>query len=445
MAMNDFMNRFQGGSRHVPAHRPATITNGTLTTADEMQLALKAAAKAPAQGMAGFINQFNKLGDPIYFYHVDGKPTVTLVFDVQEHVYYRRYEDGKLEEQNGVTSVVHIIDKSNMLTPWAAKMVAEKAIRLMPTEQGELGELVTKRMSLQEFTTLMMEAKTAPKDRLEEAGNIGHIAHACLEDSIKRAIALDDGVVVDLVNPPTDERARNCADAGLKWMRAHNVRWLATEQKIYSLKYKYAGTLDGRCLVDSCTDPLCCRTPFKDALTVADWKSSNQLNIEYLYQTAAYEHAYEEEHGVDITDRWILRLGKQDGEFEPWHLTAEDFADDFAGFLRCLELGNAHERVKDRMSTAKKARTAARRAANLAAKELAKEQERLAKALAKAEKKRLALEKKAADKAAKKTAADLKRAEKKAAKDAEKAQKKAQRVADRAAKKAAPQQEQQAA
>jgi hypothetical protein len=278
-------------------------------------------------------------------------------------------------------------------------------------------------MSLQEFTTLMMEAKTAPKDRLEEAGNIGHIAHACLEDSIKRAIALDGGIVVALVNPPTDERASNCADAGLKWMRAHNVRWLATEQKIYSLRYKYAGTMDGRCLVDSCSDPLCCPKPFKDALTVADWKSSNQLNIEYLYQTAAYEAAYEEEHGVDITDRWILRLGKQDGEFEPWHLTAEDFPDDFAGFLRCLDLTNIHDHVKERMAMAKKARTAARRAVALVAKELAKEQARLAKALAKAERKRLAEEKKKEDKITKMVEREKKRAEKKAAKEAASAEK----------------------
>lgn len=403
------MNRF-GGNRQTPAPfssvptltgKPQTQSNPTFSVADEMAVALNGAAKQMT-GMDAFIDRFNGLSEPFYFYYRDGKPTVTLVFDAKEHAYFRQYEDGRLEEQDGVTSTVHIIDKSNMLTPWAAKMVAEKAIRLMPTEPGELGELVTKRMTMPEFTTLMMEAKTAPKDRLEEAGDIGNIAHGCLENSIKAAIAMDNGIVQAVVGIPEDERARNCVDAAVKWMRAHNVRWICTERKIYSLLYKFAGTMDGLCKVDSCSDPLCCRESFKDRLSVADWKSSNQLNIEYLYQTAAYQHAYIEEFLVDITDRWILRLGKHDGEFEPWHLGAADSTDDFDGFLKCLALTRAHYLVKERMSAARKTRTAAKRAAALAEREARKERDRLEKALAKAEEKKKREEEKAAAKVAKK-------------------------------------------
>jgi hypothetical protein len=145
--------------------------------------------------------------------------------------------------------------------------------------------------------------------------------------------------------------------------------------------------MDGRCLVDSCTDEACCRVPFKDRMSIADWKSSNYLSIGYLFQTAAYENAYEEEHGVDVEDRWILRLGKSEeeaGKFEPWHLTAEDFAEDFAGYLACLRLSNLVDAVEERMSKAKGQVRAIRKVQKETAKALAKEQEKLRKAIEKA-------------------------------------------------------------
>jgi hypothetical protein len=184
----------------------------------------------------------------------------------------------------------------------------------------------------------------------------------------------------------------NAANSAKNWMDQHNVRWLETEHKIYSKKYKYAGTMDGRCVVDSCSDEACCRVPFKDRMSIADWKSSNYLSIGYLFQTAAYENAYEEENGVDVEDRWILRLGKSEeeaGKFEPWHLTAEDFAEDFAGYLACLTLSNLVDSVEERMKAAKGQVRAIRKVQKETAKALAKEQEKLAKALAKAEAKRL--------------------------------------------------------
>lgn len=421
------MNRFGGGGQRTSA--PA------LSADDRMQLDLQAAKQAPRKdpsaAMDSFLNKFNGLSEPFYFYHVDGKPTVTLVFDVKEHIYYRQYEDGRLEAQNGVSTIVHIIDKSKPLVAWASKMCMEKALRLMPTEfRQEDGRMWVKAITLEDFTVMMLEAKSAHKDRLEEAADIGHIAHGCLEDSIKLAIATNGGVVATLTSIPLDERAKNCAEAGLKWMQAHNVRWLDTERKIYSKKYKYAGTMDGRCIVDSCTDPLCCPKPSKDVMVVADWKSSNQLNIEYLYQTAAYEAAYEEEFGITIDDRWILRLGKIDGEFEPWHQTADDFEADFGAFLRCLDLVRAHEVVTDRMSAARKARTAARRAARLAEKERLKEIEKLEKALAKAEKKRLNDAKKLELKEKQKADRERIRAEKKTARETKAAALKAAKLAD---------------
>lgn len=145
-----------------------------------------------------------------------------------------------------------------------------------------------------------MEAKTAPKDRLEEAGNIGKIAHGCIEDSIRYALEHDpEKIVRELHSIPTEDKAKSCAEAAFSWMCQHHVRWLATERLVYSKKYEYTGTLDGVAYVNSCQDPSCCAEVFKDRLSLIDWKTSNALRLDYLLQTSAYLHALVEEFNTD--------------------------------------------------------------------------------------------------------------------------------------------------
>ena len=152
---------------------------------------------------------------------------------------------------------------------------------------------------------------------------------------------------------PQDERAKNACLAALDWMHYHNVRWIHTERKIYSRKHKYAGTMDGLCWVNSCQDQLCCPQPFKDRLSIIDWKTSRFLYPEYLLQTAAYEAAYVEETKQKVEDRWILKLDKETAKFEPWHLEAETFKDDFDAFLAALDLRRKFNVVEERISNIK--------------------------------------------------------------------------------------------
>jgi hypothetical protein len=342
-----------------------------------------------------FVKRFatSGLSEPLYFYRdASGVPQITLKFDKEKWIYYLVREDGSLEKQWGVTGTCHVIDKSDALMPWACKMMDEMLRRTMPTRTRADDVLVTVELPFTDFEALTKEAKSAHKNRVEDAAEVGHIAHDCIEQSIKRAIESNSGIVTEWVNFPTDERAASSCEAALKWMQAHNVRWKATERKVYSRKYKVAGTLDGLCLVDSCSDYLCCpgtkeRPAFKDRLTVADWKTANGLYPEFCYQTAIYQFAVQEEDGITVEDRWILRLDKEDATFEPWHLTADCYEADLHGFLSCLQLVQAHDAVTKRISAMKKLRTAAKRAAKADVKRLAKDNERVAKALAKAAKK----------------------------------------------------------
>ena len=244
------------------------------------------AAGAP-NALGAFMEQFSNLTESYKFYG----GTEELRYNKEEHVYYRVNPDlGNLEELYGVTNVLRIIDRSNALVPWGCKMMAEKLLRTIPT----MG-LTVPEMSLEAFTKLVMEAKNAHKEILTEAGDIGHAAHECLERSIQHAIDHTGGIVLALRDLPTEEKALACAQAGFRWMEAHNVRWIKTEQKIYSKKYKYAGTTDGLAWIDSCEDKSCCSEQYKEHLTLVDWKSSNALHEEYCYQTAGYLAALLEE------------------------------------------------------------------------------------------------------------------------------------------------------
>ena len=339
---------------------------------------------SPAGSLEAFIQKHGNVSEEYHFYNGE----VTLRFNVEEHKYYRVGELGNLIPVNGVTNTVSIKDKSFMLTPWAAKVAIQKLLRLMPTEMIE-GVIRIKPLTFEEFTTIALEAKSAHKDKLDEASDIGHAAHKCLEDSINHAMQTDPQKIVrGLVGLPADELAANAAHSGLAWMLQHNVRWQETESKIYSREFDYAGTMDGLAVCDSCEDKACCPVPFKDRLSLIDWKSSNYLNLTYLWQVASYKKAKTEEFpALNIEDIWILRLGKSEeeaGKFEPWHLTPDEYEEDFQGFLACLTLTRLVDSVEERMKSQKSTIRAVKKVQRETAKALAKEQEKLQKALDKA-------------------------------------------------------------
>ena len=281
---------------------------------------------------------------------------VTLQFDRANWHWYRVYPDGKLERQAGVTGVVGIIDKSTYLVPWGCKMMYLELLRKIPRTDDQ--HVVS--ISWDELTQILETAKTAHKRYFETAGDVGTAAHTWIEASIRNAMNFTGGVVEKMNEfAPTDDRAVNCGLAAFDWMKKHNVRWQTTERVVCSRQYGYAGTCDGTAIVDGCDDPKCCPLPFWDELDLIDWKSSNQLSVQYLYQTAAYQQAIQEETDEHIRARWILRLGKEKGDFESWY--EREFEQDLQGYLTCLALSRAHKAVEQRMSEQKKLKTFRRR------------------------------------------------------------------------------------
>lgn len=297
------------------------------------------------------IKKYPDLSEPLYFYG----GTERLRFSKQNWLYLRENEDGTLTPLNGVTGVCHIIDKSAALMPWAVKMALQRTMALMQQHKRPDGFY---EIYFTELEAILESAKKADKEFLEAAGETGHIAHDWIETYIKSVIAKDERRTLEiLAKLPEDERAANCCVASIEWMDKHNVRWQATEQRVYSREHRFAGTLDGLAIIDSCDDPLCCPHPFKDRLSITDWKTSNYLYVEYLLQTAAYWKAIVEEKGLAIQDRWIIRLGKDDAEFDPWHAPGEDlFKQDFAAYEHALNLTLSLRAINDRISDIRLAR-----------------------------------------------------------------------------------------
>ena len=197
--------------------------------------------------------------------------TIRLDYDDKAHVYLK---DGV--PQDGVTTVVHILDKSEALINWACKMAFDKAMADLAFYKNE--ETGTLAITYEQIEELLRLAKNAHRERLDEAADIGKIAHAWIEAFIKATLRRDRQARRDLLDHlPSDPRAAQCCRAALKWMVSHNVRWLQTEKKVYSRQWGYAGTADGLCVCDSCGDRLCCPRRFKSRLSLADWKSSNAL------------------------------------------------------------------------------------------------------------------------------------------------------------------------
>ena len=334
-----------------------------------------------------FLDKFSTLTEEYLFY----KGTETLKYDVVKHVYFRvNPELGNLEELHGVTGVLKIIDKSAALVPWSSKMCVEKLLRTIPLGKtlDEFGSIQLAPLTLAEFTKLCLEAKSAHKEHLEVAGDIGHAAHKCLEDSIKYALQNTQGVVQELRDLPEDEKAQTCAKAAFAWMQAHEVCWLHTEQKIYSKAHRYAGTLDGLAEVSSCEDLSCCTEKFSKSLSIIDFKTSNALRTEYVFQLAAYEQAEREEKGTDIERGFILRLPKDLTEsrpFQVWPVLKSEFADAFQAFLTCIKLIELIDLVTERMSSQKKAMKETKKVLDAEAKVLAKAQAKVQREAAKAQ------------------------------------------------------------
>jgi hypothetical protein len=217
--------------------------------------------------------------------------TVKLLFDEAAHEYY--YKD-KI-----VPSTTKIIDETlakPALKFWAVKTTLEwlKKQILPGTKYTETA-----------LENILKQGKIVHIRESEKATTIGSNAHKWIERFVE--IVMEDGE-----KWPVDWESRNgvrlesreainSVNAFLNWYSDHDVKFIASERKVYSIAYNYSGTFDLFATVDGVN-------------TIIDFKTSKHLYPDYLIQGAGYWKAFEEETKIERLT--ILRLPKNGENWE---------------------------------------------------------------------------------------------------------------------------------
>ena len=239
-----------------------------------------------------------------------GKVIIDFFGEGAFHYYKKR---GTKDTIVSVTSAVGIVDKSSALIWWAIGLMKEKL--------HENLEFLVKSKDGTAIAEKIEEAGKQHQIKKEEAADLGTQVHDWV-DRYTNASKKEKAEMVKTENLKNlDERVVNGISAFLRWIKKQKVEFLENEKLVYSNKYDYVGLLDAKAKING-------------KLALVDYKTSKGVYSTYRYQTAAYLKADEEESGVKYDERWILKFGKDDGEFEAYKL--ESLEEDFETFIACL-------------------------------------------------------------------------------------------------------------
>ncbi len=143
----------------------------------------------------------------------------------------------------------------------------------------------------------------------DKAGEAGTAAHEMCERHIKGDILIEGGEPTakarEVANVPDEmfPLVWSSFQAYLAWERQTQLKIVETEQSYVSEKYRYGGTPDAIGEIDS-------------KLCLVDWKTSNAVYGDHLYQLAAYRVLWEEHHNQALDGGYhLLRFAKTHGDF----------------------------------------------------------------------------------------------------------------------------------
>jgi hypothetical protein len=228
--------------------------------------------------------------------------------------------------QPGVTSIIKLKDKSGPLMWWAVEQCEAYGLQKVAeitAADDECGEV---RFVSREFVQKTLhEMRFHYRDVARRAADIGTAVH----DYLHRYLVWKSSSGGEEPKRPKESdsnvETNNAIDAGLQFFGEHDMKPLTIEQPVWSATYGYVGTDDFIGYVD-------------DELCVCDYKTSKNLYPEVWLQTAAYQHAYQEEHPrAEVKARWGINVGK-DGVLRAERRGPEWFADDFKAFLGLVEI-----------------------------------------------------------------------------------------------------------
>lgn len=222
-----------------------------------------------------------------------------------QHVYIRRDNGEWLKSVTGATG---ILDKPALIG-WACGCMKDKI-----DDAINQGHVLTP-----EF---LDSAKNAWREKRDSSADVGTMTHELIHEFINYKLGISD----KMPKVPKIAEVENAFLAFREWVEENDVEFISTEQLVYSKKYNFVGTLD--CIAKI--------RKGKERFCLIDFKSSNGIYAEMVYQTTGYNIAYEEENMVKIDSTIIARFGKKDAEFEMLEFKVTPQL--VKGFLSCLYL-----------------------------------------------------------------------------------------------------------
>ena len=218
-------------------------------------------------------------------------------FNAEKHVY--------IHNNNYVVGMSTILGKlaSPMLENWK---IANQ-VNAIKKEMERHG------IPIDKIETIILNAKTNAKKQGDSILNIGSMVHKFCEMWLKG----------EKFTEPSDPVVKACFDKFKKFWKNHKLKLVESEKILYSER-GYCGTLD---LV--AIDP-------KGNLWLIDIKTSKGIFINMVHQVHGYKLAYEEQTGKKINKMYIVRLPKDNGDFEARHiLYKKEHLKAFLGLLSC--------------------------------------------------------------------------------------------------------------
>jgi hypothetical protein len=210
----------------------------------------------------------------------------TFTFDPVKHVY--TLDDKPL---TGVTTILGVIAKPNLIQ-WAADM----AVKYIKEKSEPLDDgLVGQPPSLVRVVTdeVLEEARLAHRKKKEKAGELGTDVHAQVEELIKLALQTDGYIGTHWIRDDHNKQIKNF----IEWAAENNVKFLASEKRLYSTEHWYAGTADIICEIDS-------------KRYVGDIKTSSGIYPEAYIQASAYAMALQEMEDNGNPEKKLLHAVK---------------------------------------------------------------------------------------------------------------------------------------
>ncbi len=214
-----------------------------------------------------------------------------------------------------VTGATGMKDKSRHLMIWASRLCKSFLY-------DYLEKIKSDSISINELYPVIDEAVVRYDAERDEAATFGDMVHDWIESfsrakvERKKEPEIPDDAPIEVIKGIT---------AFLDWYNKNKVKFIKSEELIYSMEHEYVGKLDAIATVNG-------------KHTLLDYKTGKGVYTEAYYQEAGYKNAYEEEYKEKIDQQLIIHIDKETGKFEVIERTESDYEKDLPVFLALLKV-----------------------------------------------------------------------------------------------------------